>query len=96
MEIPHKHFFGPSQFYCVETICAPCGIVIAWTKFNRSESPTNILNLSIPQNNHDQVIFALIKPVECYEQLFQIKAGKCGKEQLVLLWIHIIISTITN
>ena len=44
VEIPHKHFFGPSQFYCVETICAPCGIVIAWTKFNRLESPTNILN----------------------------------------------------
>jgi hypothetical protein len=28
----------------VETICAPCGIVIAWTKFAKSESPTNILN----------------------------------------------------
>jgi hypothetical protein len=27
----------------VETICAPCGVVIAWTKFARSESPTNIL-----------------------------------------------------
>jgi len=28
----------------VETICAPCGVVIAWTKFDKSESPTNILN----------------------------------------------------
>ena len=44
VEIPRKNFFGPSQFYCVETICAPCGVVIAWTKFDRSESPTNILN----------------------------------------------------
>lgn len=38
-----KHYFTPSRFYCVETICAPCGVVIAWTKFHRSESPSNIL-----------------------------------------------------
>ena len=37
------HYFGPGKFYCVETICAPCGVVIAWTKFDKSESPTNIL-----------------------------------------------------
>ena len=39
-----KNYFLPSHFYCVETICAPCGIVIAWAKFAKSESPTNILN----------------------------------------------------
>ncbi len=39
-----KNYFGPSRFYCVETMCAPCGVVIAWTKFVKSESPTNILN----------------------------------------------------
>jgi hypothetical protein len=39
-----KNFFGPARFYCVETICAPCGVVIAWTKFAKSESTTNILN----------------------------------------------------
>jgi hypothetical protein len=44
VEIPRKHYFGPGQFYCVETICAPCGVVIAWTKFDKSESPTNVLN----------------------------------------------------
>ena len=38
-----KHFFGPATFYCVETICAPCGVVIAWAKFARSESESNIL-----------------------------------------------------
>ena len=43
IEIPRKHYFGPAKFYCVETICAPCGVVIAWTKFDRSKSPTNIL-----------------------------------------------------
>lgn len=43
-EIRRKHYFGPTRYYCVETICAPCGVVIAWTKFNKSESPTNILN----------------------------------------------------
>jgi hypothetical protein len=38
-----KHFFGPATFYCVETICAPCGVVVAWAKFARSESESNIL-----------------------------------------------------
>jgi len=41
--LPSPNFFGPARYYCVETICAPCGVVIAWTKFARSESPTNIL-----------------------------------------------------
>ena len=27
-----------------ETITAPCAVVIAWAKFPKSESPTNILN----------------------------------------------------
>jgi len=38
-----KNYFSPNRFYCVETICAPCGTVIAWTKFAKSESPTHIL-----------------------------------------------------
>ena len=25
-------------------MCAPCGVVLAWTKFAKSESLTNILN----------------------------------------------------
>lgn len=41
---PRKHnYFSPGRFYCVETICAPCGVVIAWTKFAKAESETNIL-----------------------------------------------------
>jgi hypothetical protein len=43
-EYQRKNYFSPNRFYCVETICAPCGIVIAWTKFAKSESPTHILN----------------------------------------------------
>lgn len=39
-----KNYFTAPQFYCIETICAPCGVVIAWTKFDKAESPTNILN----------------------------------------------------
>ena len=39
-----KHFFSPARSYCVETVVAPCGVVIAWTKFDKSESTTNILN----------------------------------------------------
>ena len=41
---PSKNYFRAGRFYCVETICAPCGVVIAWTKFDKSESPTQILN----------------------------------------------------
>jgi hypothetical protein len=41
---PPPNYFRAGRFYCVETICAPCGVVIAWTKFPKSESPTNILN----------------------------------------------------
>src|SRR5271170_7803721 len=37
-----KNYFSPPHFYCVETICAPCGTVIAWAKFAKSESPTKI------------------------------------------------------
>jgi hypothetical protein len=37
------NYFTPSRMYCVETICAPCGVVIAWAKFAKAESPTNIL-----------------------------------------------------
>jgi hypothetical protein len=37
------NYFVAPRFYCVETICAPCGVVIAWTLFDVSESPTQIL-----------------------------------------------------
>ena len=39
-----NNYFNAARFYCVETICAPCVVVIAWTKFDKAESPTNILN----------------------------------------------------
>ena len=29
-----QNYFTSGQFYCVETICAPCGVVIAWAKFD--------------------------------------------------------------
>jgi hypothetical protein len=38
-----KTYFGPSRFYCTETACYPCGVVIGWTLFDKSESPTKIL-----------------------------------------------------
>lgn len=39
-----KNYFSPSRIYCIETICAPCGVVIAWAKFPKAESPENILS----------------------------------------------------
>ena len=44
VDIQRDNYSTPNCFYCVETICAPCGVVIAWAKFAKSESPTNILN----------------------------------------------------
>jgi len=38
------NYFVAPCFYCVETICAPCSVVIAWTLFDKSESPTKILD----------------------------------------------------
>ena len=37
------NYFVAPRFYCVETICAPCGAVIAWTLFHKAESETSIL-----------------------------------------------------
>ncbi|KAF8975052.1 hypothetical protein BDQ17DRAFT_1208619, partial [Cyathus striatus] len=37
------HYFTAPQFYCVETLCAPCGAVITWTKFTKSEGSRNIM-----------------------------------------------------
>jgi hypothetical protein len=42
-ELAKSNYFSPARFYCVETVCAPCGVVIAWAKFAKSELPTNIL-----------------------------------------------------
>jgi len=39
-----NNYFVAPCFYCMETICAPCGVVIAWDMFAYAESPTNILN----------------------------------------------------
>ena len=53
-EVQYATYFMPRRFYCVETICAPCGVVIAWAKFANSESPTNIMGFleqSIQQKN---------------------------------------------
>jgi hypothetical protein len=43
-EVQRSNYFTPRRFYCVETICAPCGVVIAWAKFANAESPSNILH----------------------------------------------------
>ena len=38
----HNYFSAP-RYYCVETICAPCGVVLAWRKFAKSEGVAKIL-----------------------------------------------------
>ena len=44
-EVENKNYFSPKCYYCVEAMVAPCGVVIAWVKFAKAESPTNILKL---------------------------------------------------
>ncbi|KAF9493240.1 hypothetical protein BDN71DRAFT_1508809 [Pleurotus eryngii] len=39
----YNNYFSASRFYCVETICAPCGVVIAWCKFAKAEGVAKIL-----------------------------------------------------
>ena len=57
-----NHYFSPARYYCVETVVAPCGVVIAWTKFDKSESPTNILNFlrTIYPNTESQPSYVCI------------------------------------
>ncbi|KAA1478958.1 hypothetical protein DENSPDRAFT_861947 [Dentipellis sp. KUC8613] len=40
----YDNYFTAKTIYCIETMVAPCGVVVAWTKFPKAESPTNILN----------------------------------------------------
>ena len=58
----NKHYFSPNLFYCVETVCAPCGTVIAWRKFAKSESPTKIMNFlnSIYQSKESRPAYICI------------------------------------
>ena len=83
-----KHFFSPACSYSVETVVSPCGVVIAWTKLEKSESPTKILNYlatiySTPE--FDLLISALIKPAWFSEQPLPMDLGMDGKRQLVSL-----------
>lgn len=39
----YNNYFSAPRFYCVETICAPCGVVIAWRKFAKAEGVAKIL-----------------------------------------------------
>src|SRR6266511_1022953 len=51
---PPVDYFRAARFYCVERICAPCGVVIAWTKFANSDSSTKGLKFlkdTYPQKN---------------------------------------------
>ena len=40
VETQRKNYFGPGQFYCVETICAPCGALHGQSLINRNHPQT--------------------------------------------------------
>jgi hypothetical protein len=71
-DIQRDSYFTADHFYCVETMCAPCGVVISWAKFAKSESPANILKFLksvYQQKSQGQTIFVLMKHVWCFTQL---------------------------
>lgn len=41
---PKLHYFLPGRFYCVELMTNPCGVPVAFALFDRSESPTKIID----------------------------------------------------
>jgi len=57
---PSLNYFIPAWYYCVETMCALlCGVVIAWTKFAKSES-TKILQFQNTHCNNSYTIHCLV------------------------------------
>ena len=59
--------------------------------FPKSESPTNLLNWfdELYPNKEDQPsIYALTKHVKFLKQLLEVRDGKTGQTQLVLLLTH--------
>ena len=49
---PPPKYFRPARFYCAETICAPYGVVIAWTKIKNTPSRLRqLLNFVFAQLN---------------------------------------------
>jgi len=99
-DIPRDNYFTPNHFYCVQTICAPCGVVIAWATFAKAESPTNILNLleSVYPTEESQPDYICINKA-CLVVHTAITNGSWDriwkKKQHILLLTLIITSTIT-
>lgn len=74
---PRKNHFTAGRYYCIETICKPCGVVLAWTKFFRSESPSQIIEFSekvYPQENQRPSYIAIDKGCLLLKRLVA-----CGK-----------------
>ena len=63
-EVERSNYFSPSRVYCVETICAPCRVVIAWTILQNYQLIfCNSYILFIQLQILDLTIFALTRPV---------------------------------
>src|ERR1700728_2684739 len=74
--------FVPPRFYCVETICAPCGAVHAWTLFDKAESPTHILKFLDAVYPTADVRPDYICIDKCCRVLSAMDHGMFGKRQL--------------
>ena len=78
------NYFVAPRFYCVETVCAPCGVVIAWTKFDKLPKFLIGLKVYIQHQSCGQIISALTKLVLYCELQLLVPGGIVGEKQLVL------------
>ncbi|PPQ93514.1 hypothetical protein CVT25_005227, partial [Psilocybe cyanescens] len=80
---------GIYYYYCYYYhVFSSLNNIDAWTKFNRSESTTNILK----QKNLILITYVLTKDVKCCKQLLPMEVGMlCGKKHQDLLWTLTII-----
>ena len=94
-----KGYFSPNWFYCIETICAPCGVVIAWTKFAKAESPTNILNFLqdiFPTEESRPDYICIDKACQVMQTSVNNGSWNTWKRPAALLWIPITTLTIVQ
>jgi len=61
--IKRKTYYSPNHSYCVETACAPCGVVIAWTKFPKSKAK------AVPMMMMMKVILQVVVIMICMFQI---------------------------
>jgi len=86
-EVQRNHYFSSSRFYCVETICAPCGLWLPGLNLqnqNLQQIFCNFWNQSTQQRYRDQIMCALTRVVQCFAPVLPMGVGTGGNSPLDL------------